>query len=58
MDAAVAGTRASPSVMGVRLALKSMGTLERAAFTMPPMALAVPGTVCTITTCGRPVIIV
>ena len=50
--------RAVPSVMGVRPALKSMGTLERAALTMSPMALAVPGRVCTITTCGRPVIMV
>ena len=43
------------SVMGLRPAVKSIGTLDRAAFMMPPSALAAPTMTCTITACGRPV---
>ena len=46
---------APASVMGFRPAVKSIGTFERAAFMMPPSALAVPTITCTITACGRPV---
>ena len=48
----------SPSVRGVRPAVKSMGVLERLALMMPLVAFAVPGMVCTMTTCGLPVTIV
>jgi hypothetical protein len=45
------------SVIGVRPAVTSIGTLARAAFMIPPSALAVPTITWTMTTCGRPVTI-
>jgi hypothetical protein len=44
-------------VIGLRPALKRMGTLLRAAFMMPPIAFAAPTITWTITACGRPVTI-
>ena len=44
----------SPSVTGVRPATNSIGTWHALAFMSPPRPLAVPGRVCTSTTCGLP----
>ncbi len=50
---------ASPdSVIGLRPAEKSMGMFERAALITPPAALPAPTMTWTMTTWGRPVIIV
>jgi hypothetical protein len=43
--------------MGLRPALKSMGTLARAALMMPPTALPAPTMTWTMTACARPVTI-
>ena len=41
-------------MIGVRPAVKRIGTCERAALMMPPSALAAPTITWTITACGRP----
>ena len=46
------------SVIGLRPAEKSMGTLERAALITPPAALPAPTMTWTMTTWGRPVTMV
>jgi hypothetical protein len=42
------------SVIGVRPAASSSGTLSRAAFIKPQMVLAVPTVTCTMTAAGLP----
>ena len=45
------------SVIGLRPAVKSIGTPTREALMIPASALAAPTMTCTITACGRPVTI-